>query len=108
MHAVNSLKRTTKDTEVTETFLNLSLLRALRVLCGQSEISIRGNNGTGFPTTCPSGNFPHSASASENRFSFPLNSDSIFQFNWSKIPCADFGSTGEIQMAIMRRDSARW
>jgi hypothetical protein len=41
--------------------------------------SIRGNNGTGLPTTCPSGNFPHSASASENRSSFPLNS--VFQFS---------------------------
>ena len=29
------------------------------------EVSIRGNNGTGLPTTCPSGNLPHSASASE-------------------------------------------
>jgi len=41
--------------------------------------SIRGNNGTGLPTTWPSGNFPHSASASENRSSFPLSS--IFQLS---------------------------
>jgi hypothetical protein len=41
--------------------------------------SIRGNKGTGLPTTCPSGNLPHSASASENRSSFPLNS--IFQLS---------------------------
>src|SRR5436309_10083346 len=28
-----------------------------------SVASIRGNSGTGLPTTCPSGNLPHSASA---------------------------------------------
>jgi hypothetical protein len=44
-----------------------------------SPTSIRGNNGTGLPTTCPSGSLPHSASASENRSSFPLSS--IFQFS---------------------------
>jgi hypothetical protein len=43
------------------------------------RLSIRGNSGVGFPTTCPSGNLPHSASASEKRSSFPLNS--IFQFS---------------------------
>jgi len=43
--------------------------------------SIRGNNGTGLPTTCPSGKPPHFASSSRNRSSFPLNSGSIFQFS---------------------------
>jgi hypothetical protein len=45
----------------------------------QRHRSIRGNNGTGLPTTCPSGNLPHSASFKLNRSSFPLNS--IFQFS---------------------------
>src|SRR5205807_204122 len=72
----------------------------------QTPTSIRGNNGTGLPTTCPSGSLPHSASASEKRSSFPHSS--IFQFSWSKIPCAARGSTGEIKIAMIRSDSATW
>ena len=47
--------------------------RETRALPGNQD-SIRGKSGTGLPTTCPSGNLPHSASASEKRSSFPLNS----------------------------------
>ncbi len=59
-----------------------------------------GTSGVGLPTTWPSGNFPHSASASEKRSSLPLSS--IFQFSWSKMPWAAFGRTGKMRMAMMR------
>src|SRR5260370_10786839 len=43
-------------------------------LCQTPLISILGNNGTGLPTTCPSGNLPHFASLSENLSSLSLSS----------------------------------
>ncbi len=39
-----------------------------RGMLPRNQDSIRGNNGTGLPTTCPSGNLPHSVSAKTKGF----------------------------------------
>jgi hypothetical protein len=47
--------------------------------------SIRGNSGTGLPTTCPSGDLPHSASArSKDSSAKRYSSTSVSKRNWRK------------------------